>query len=242
MQHIPLIKRIIYRYLGYQYWFTYFTSTHGVLGIRLSTIVKLAAVGLVIGVWVYAPGNLFLFYALFLLLWIMLAYWFSKRTGYFRFVETRSDLKVENPPQKIPAYKQYPVAASGVFSLERWEKSVLFRPAKYWQVPRGDHAIMVEHEPHRYLYQFFDPGKTHELRRGWLIHGRSPNPALAISFVSIWGPEFSQNQYSIIGSEHKAAEPIDRTIYLSFYDEATERVVCHNIVNDLLMAKEDGAD
>ena len=233
MHDLPLPKRIYYNYLGYLYWITHYTSTNGILGMRFSTMVKLLAIILVLAAWFYKWGNPALFITLLLLIWVYFSYWRAGRSGYLHFVSGKPAKVGKQQYDKIATYRRVGCSASGLFSLHSWEKNVLFCPANYWQVPRGDHALMVEHSPHKYLYQFFDVALMQELQRGWLLYGSHPRPALSISYLSIWGPEFSEVQYSIFGSERKAVDPRQRTIYLSFPSDEAEEIICQNILNDV---------
>ena len=233
MNELGLPKRICYNYLGYLYWFTHYTSTHGVLGIRYSTIVKLLGITLVLAAWIYDWGDSPLIISSLLLGWIFLAYWRSEHSGYCQFVSDKPAQVDQQKYQKLPPYKRIACIATGLFSVQDWEKNVLLRPAAYWQAPRGDHGLMVEHEPHRYLYQFFNVESMHELQRGWLLHGSHPRPALSISYLSIWGPEFTEVQYSVFGSERKPVDPKPRTIYLSFTSDEEKEIICQNILNDI---------
>ncbi len=233
MHDLPLPQRVYYRYLGALYWFTHYTDTHRLLGIRLSTFIKLLAVFLALAAWRFNWGNLPLALALLLILWIYIAYWRARRRGYFRFVADRSLRTGDDDYEKLAPYQRFACQATGVFSLQEWEKSVLFCPAAYWQAPQGDHALMVEHQPRKYLYQFFNVAKVHHLQRGWLLYGAHPRPALSINFLSIWGPEFSKVHFSIFGSEIQSSGPKVRTIYLSFAEDEAEQRICQNIAGDL---------
>jgi hypothetical protein len=233
MHDIGLLKRIYYNYLGYLYWFTHYTSTHSFLGVRFSTVVKLSAIGLVLAAWIYDWGQIALFIALGLLFWIFLAYWRARRSGYFKFIAGEPAHFDSLVYEKLPPYKRVSCIATGVFSVKDWEKHVLLRPAAYWQAPRGDHGLMVEHEPRRYLYQFFNAAKMQDLQCGWLLYGAHALPALSIRFLSIWGPEFAQEQYSIFGSEPKPAEAKPRTIYISFSTDEEAEIISHNILRDI---------
>lgn len=233
MHDLPLPKRIYYGYLGYLYWFTHYTSTHRVLGIRLSTIVKLLVIFLTLAAWFYRWSDAALIISSFLLVWIFMAYWRARRTGYFHFVPDIPAQVGDQKFEKLAPYRRIACIATGVFSLHDWEKNVLFRPAAYWQVPHGDHGLMVEHEPHRYLYQFFNVATMDEFQRGWLLYGPHPKPALSISYLSIWGPEFTQIQFSIFGSEKKPTDPKLRTIFISFPSPEDEELIYQNILSDV---------
>ena len=62
--------------------------------------------------------------------------------------------------------------ATGVFSVKDWEEFMLGRPADYWRVPMGDHAVMVQYSPGRFLYQFIRLGAIEAIEAGSLFHGR----------------------------------------------------------------------
>ncbi len=233
MPDLSFPKRIYYGYLGYLYWFAHMTASKQFLGVHLSTFIKLAAILLVFAAWLYGRGDAPHILSLLLLVWLFTFYWLSERRGYIRFVRGGPPALREAAGEKIVPYRRIPCIASGVFSLQQWEKSVLLRPTDYWQSPRGDHALMVEHEPKRYLYQFFSVAKLIDLQQGWLLYGAHPRPTLLISFVSIWGPEFSEVQYSIFGAERKPVEPGTRSIYISFVDQKTEQIICRNILGDV---------
>jgi hypothetical protein len=232
MGELSLLKRIYYSYLGNLYWFTHYTTTHTFLGMRQSALIKFLAILLALASWLLDWGPVVRYLSLVLLVSIFLAYWTARRAQYFRFVPGDGAIANRREMEKPAPYHRLPVKASGIFSLQDWEKNVLFRPAHYWQVPMGDHAVMVEHAPRKYLYQFFNTRTMTALQQGWLIYGPHPNPALAISFQSIWGPEFNEIHFSIFGAEKKAKEPKQRTIYLSFDQEEAEQIVWQNIVRN----------
>lgn len=129
----------------------------------------------------------------------------------------------------LPKKEHVAVCASGTFSLRDWEKNVVLRPAEYWQVPLGDHAIMVEHEPGRYLYQFFSAETMQELNTGWLLYGSHPRPAISVTFLSSWGPEFNEDTVSLLRSTRPNKA---RTIYLSFANDEQENAVWQNLIFD----------
>ena len=233
MHDLPFLKRFTYSILGYLYWFTYYTTTHRFLGIRISSLVKMLAIVLVLATWFGDWGEPMLILSLLLLAGVFAVYWIAKRVGYFSFVPSPYRIDFDEEESELTPYERIAIGATGIFSLQEWELSVLLRPAQYWQVPRGDHAVMVAHEPQKYLYQFFNVADVQAVRNGWLLFGRHPQKALAISFLSIWGPEFSQLQVNIFGSITQTAQPANRTIYLSFPDAESEQAVCRNILVDM---------
>jgi hypothetical protein len=71
-----------------------------------------------------------------------------------------------------------------------------------------------------------------DLKKGWLLFGTHPNPALFISFLSSWGPEFSDDEFSLRGNKKKKAAEKLRAIYLSFENKENEEAVWHNLLYD----------
>jgi hypothetical protein len=232
MHNVSFYKRLYYRYLGAMYWSIYWTVTRNILGLRVSTIIKLFAWLLPILAWIRRWDDIALIFTLLSFLWIQFSYWRAKRTGYYRFVGDASGLMATDQITPLPTNKRIPVCATGIFSLKEWERNVVFMPAEYWQVPLGDHALMVQHRLGRYLYQFISADLLQNLERGWLLFGSNPNPAVSITFLSIWGPEFDDQAISLLGrSNNKPVEKV-RTIYLSFDNEEFEQAVWHNLLFD----------
>lgn len=232
MQNASSLKRIYFSYLGIMYWLIHWTDTHKVLGLRVSTVIKIVALLLPLVVWIRRWDRTAIILALLIFLWIQFSYWRTRRTGYYRFVADGSELLSTGQIIPLPTNKHIPVCASGIFSLKSWERNVVFRPAEYWQVPLGDHAIMVQHQPGRYLYQFISGNLLQDLKKGWLLFGSQPSPALSVTFLSSWGPEFSDHEFSLLGKDsNKPIEKI-RTVYLSFDSEEYEQAVWQNLLFD----------
>jgi hypothetical protein len=233
LHEIGFPKRFYYYYLGTLYQFTYYTTTHKLLGFRYSLLFKLLAIMFVLAAWVFDWGQVPLIILIALLVWIYLAFWRARKSGYYKFIGGKPAQPDGQDYQKLPPYEPIPCLATGFFSVQDWEKRVLLKPADYWQVPHGDHALMVEHLPHKYLYQFFNVAGIKDFQHGWLLHGSHPKPALSISFLSIWGPEFAKELFSIFRSEPKPVQPIVRTIYLSFSSDEEEELIFQNILRDI---------
>jgi hypothetical protein len=214
------------------YWLIHWTDTRKLLGIRISSLIRLFSLALPILGWIQNWNRTALALALIIFLWIQFSYWRGRRTGYYRFVGEDTTLLATTNIDPLQPDKHIAVCATGVFSLKDWEKNVVFRPARYWQVPLGDHAVMVEHEPGRYLYQFVNAKLMQDLKKGWLLFGLQPSPALSISFLSSWGPEFSEENFSLRAkNKGKPSEKL-RTIYLSFDDKDNEEAVWQNLLYD----------
>ncbi|MDX1414373.1 MAG: hypothetical protein R3293_09300 [Candidatus Promineifilaceae bacterium] len=232
MHNISAIKRAIYYYFGIMLWLIHWTDTHTLLGIRVASMIRLIALALPVIVWIAGWERIFLVLSLLLLIWILVSYWRARRTGYYRFVADDQELMSASDLEPLPKYKYIELQASGTFSVKDWEKNVVLKPAKYWQVPLGDHGVMVEHEPGRFLYQFFNAKSMQEIKSGWLLYGTHPRPAIAVRFLSIWGPEFSEDTVSLLRNPNSSRPEKMRIIYLSFDNDEQEKSVWQNIVFD----------
>lgn len=237
MENFNPFRRIQYTILGFIYRFCYLTDNYNLLGIQVSRLVKLAALALFATAWLRRWGNGPVYATLALFLWLQFVYWRSRKLGYYRFVadETATPFS-HGVPQgtlaPLPNNQHVQFSATGGFSVKSMEKNILKQPAKYWQVPLGEHVMMVEYKPEHFLYQFFSSRTLQEIQHGCLIHGRTPQRALAISFLSTWGPEFAKVSQTLFGSEMEDAPKKKRTVYFSFDDAESETAVWHNIVED----------
>lgn len=232
MANLSPLKRLYYTYLGYFYWFAYQTSKPRIFGLRPRTLILLLPIAALIYGWLARWDSLIMLLLALLLLALLLTYWRTGRAGYFRFVPAAEQALPEGRLESLPPNARTPLRATGSFSVSSREEKVLLQPAEYWQVPLGDHVLMVRETADRFLYQFFKAETLQTVRQGWLLHGPRPQRALAVSFLSSWGPEFD------IGNRFYLMETADeqpkkqRTVYLSFDDERHERLVWHNIVQD----------
>ncbi|MEZ4518440.1 MAG: hypothetical protein R3C44_17020 [Chloroflexota bacterium] len=198
----------------------------------------LILVGLVLlGVaWVRQWPNWAILIIALLLIWLVLSFWLAGRSNYIRFVPNgdsmmaASDLNSLSPNEKVPAQ------ATGSFSVSGYNNNVLFQPANYWQVPLGDHIVMVEQKPGKFLYQFFSADTLQSVAGGWLLYGAEPQEALAISFLSKWGPEYTKFQVYEDGEESPVPAKLT-TIYLTFESESQRDRVWQTIVADARRAR-----
>lgn len=240
MENIGLPKRVYYRYLGLMYWIIHWTDNQRVIGLRVSSLIRLFSLVVPLWIWIQRWHQTWLILAILIFLWIQFSYWRGRRSGYYRFVVENVDLLSSSETKPLPANHHIPVYATGIFSLKSWESNVVFRPAEYWQVPLGDHAVMVLYEPGRFLYQFISAKSMLELQKGWLLFGSRPSPALSISFLSTWGPEFDDLNISMLGINRKKPEEKVRTIYLSFETEDYEEAVWQNLLFDARRVRSNG--
>jgi hypothetical protein len=234
MQELSLWKRAIYRLLGFIFYWTYVTETQTFLDLSLGWIIRrlffvLVLIGL-LGRW-----GQWTWILLAVAVVVSLVYWYTARTGYNRFVVKKDESAVSlasDGARPLPANEKIDVRATGLFSVRDRESFVLMQPAQYWQVPLGDHVVMVEHMPKSFVYQFFDAASLQEVQEGWLIFGREPREVLAVTFRTKWAPQFAQLEIRYYVQHEAEPESPLRTIYFSFANEADKQAVWHNIVHD----------
>ena len=232
MEALSPVHRLTYAYLSRMYALTYALSRRSLLGIRLATWLRwLPIVVLLIGWLMDWPSPLMIALLLFIV-WTNYSLWRARRDNYNRFVPATSALAPLSGQPALPPNQRLAVLATGLFSVSGRENRLLLRPAHYWRVPLGDHVIMAEEEPGKYLYQFFDAQSLQELREGLLLFGSQPTATLAVSFLARWGPEYTRfgQVYETGPHEGPAAKRV--TVYLSAEDETTRRLIREAIVSD----------
>ncbi len=234
MPELSFVKQIIYSVLGAIFYGTYVTDRRLFLGLpwgwyirRLLFIPMLWALLARAGQWVW--------------FWLGVAmlgnvvYWYAARVGYSRFVAGAGDmvdLDDKAGIRPLSPNKKVAIQATGLFSVRDRESFLLLKPAHYWQVPLGDHVVMVQQEPGSFLYQFFDAVSLQRVQPGWLIFGRQLHPVLAITFRTKWAPQFVQMEIRYYDQGQEEPDAPLRTIFFSFANESDQAVVHRNIVYD----------
>ncbi len=219
MQDLPIIRRLFYRYLGFAYAFTFRTSHTFFLGATvrgwikfLGLLLLLAAIVLRWGAWGIGGTAVLLF-------WLQFSYWRAQKAGYSKFVPDENSPLPGGEAAPLPPYQRVSLHATGVYQVTEFSKAVLLRPAEYWQVPLGQHIVMVEHRKQKYLYQFFYARTLRQVQKGWLIFGPRPLDTLAVTFVNAWTEENDK--------------PEILTVYLSFADAAGQTAVWQMLARDV---------
>ena len=233
MTNLTSIEMFRIRLTGVLYGLAYFTTQRSFLGIRLSAWLKWAILIFIVVAWfgrwpIYWPiigGVLFVIVQLF--------YWIVKRRGYISFFAI-GEQSNEEVGELLPDNHKVKAWATGIFSVSRHQAYVLQKSAEYWRVPVGDHAFMVEHQQGKFLYQFVQVGALQRVETGFLIFGRRPQEALAVTFLTTWGPEFGDTspRQLMAGSNHTPAK-LGRTIYLTFANTADRHLVRQNLMRDM---------
>lgn len=233
MDALSPIQRVYYAYLSRMYALAYGLNQRSFF----SALARwLPVVALFIG-WVMAWPPGVMIGLLLVALWINYSLWRAKRDNYNRFVPNRAAAVGAAEPTLLPPNERLSLLATGLFSVSGRESRLLLRPAKYWRVPLGDHIVMAEEAPGKFLYQFFDAQSLQELREGLLLFGPHPKATLAVSFLARWGPEYTR-----FGQQHEAGHddgppPRRVTVYLSTEDDETRRLIRDAIVRDARQAR-----
>lgn len=232
MDRLPFPRNIYVALVGPIYAFLYFTVRHTFLGLSLRGWLKFFPLLLMVVAWFARWGMGLVLVGLMLEIVIQIAYWRAKRQGYLRFMPFA---KQQQPTAAAPVAdnERVKVQATGTFSVSDRQAYVLQRPAEYWRVPFGDHAIMVQRDKGSYLYQFVEADSLEKVEAGMLVFGRRPHEALALTFLTGWGPEQNEPNFNQFRQVENDAPKKDRhTIYLTFEDDRTCGRVWHNLLRD----------
>lgn len=230
LRALPFAQRLFYGYIGRVNALAHAAANRRLLGVSLggwlALLLVLALLGGLLRSW---PAWLLLL-LLGGLVWMLVSFRAARRANFNHFLPTADPPPGSGSRPPIPPYERVPLHATGVFSVTGRDADVLSRPGHYWQVPLGDHIVMVEETPGKFAYQFFDARSLQSVRRGLLLIGTTPTSCLALTFLSSWGPDYTKFQQYDDGLPSKTP-PRPRTIYLSFADAETEQTVWHHITN-----------
>ncbi len=234
MDDLSALHKSYYSLLGQINYWIYVTDFRQWLSTPISWFLKrLPLLGIIIGLLMQGPFVLSSSLVLFIL--INFIYWRVSRGGHIKFL-AQKETAVSLPDDQLttlPYNQKVKLRATGPFSLTAEEANLMLRPAEYWQVPLGEHIVMVERMPERYMYQFFNGRNLQKVEEGWLIFGKEPMAAIAITFRTEWGPEFAnfEVRHFIQDKQPSPKSPM-RTIYFTFINNEEKTLVCHNIIRD----------
>lgn len=233
MESLSPLRRACYAWLGRSYALMHAIQCRSLLGIRLITFVRwLPVIILLFGWRRHWPFGFLLFLAI-MILWINFSLWRARRNNYHHFIADNAPSTETDALDRLPANRKIAVAATGLFSVSGRENTLLLRPANYWRVPLGEHIVMVEERPSKFLYQFFSAESLQEVRSGWLLHGPRPIESLAVTFLARWGPDYTRfGQTQENGDEGDLPPPRRITVYLSTADADTRHMIWHSINGD----------
>lgn len=227
------LRRVYFSYLSRAYAVMYTIYTRSFLGFRLSTLARWVPVVVLLIAWVARwPIPVIILLAL-LVVWINYSLWKANRDNFNRFVPDTSSRIESDGLQPLAANQSVSIRATGLFSVSGRDRKLLLSPASYWRVPLGEHVIMAEEMPGKFLYQFFRAETLQMIQPGWLLFGPQPLETLAITFLGRWGPEYTRfGQLYEDGDSSRLPPPKRVTVYLSSADAQTRLVVWQTIVND----------
>ncbi len=233
MDHLSPTKHFYYSAIGQLYAFAYRSQRRSFLGIPQSGWLRLAIFALFAAALVGRWGWLAVGITVLLWLYVSFVYRRARREDYNKFVVDETAVP---PPATVTALKpneRTAVYASGRYAVTHKADTVLLqKPAHYWRVPLGDHIVMVEYRPQRFLYQFFAPRTLQAITRGWILFGKEPIPTLAITFLEVWGQDHNDalNYYVGGGPQDDLSHLKPRTIYFSFEDTAVLQKVWATLI------------
>lgn len=215
-------------WLGRLLAFMYISKQRDFLGFALSSWLKFIPLFFFgFGLWFKWPLPVsFTFFLLWFLL--QLAYWLAGRLGFKRFIPNPL-LKLAENARPVPLNQRISLKATGVFSLNDRDDYILQHPGHYWRAGLGQHIFMIQHRPGQFLYQIIKPDNVGDVRPGFLLFGYQPCPALAVTFWVTWGPEFAEYKLYYVGADNDKPAKQQRTIYLTFEDEATLQQLWRNL-------------
>ena len=149
---------------------------------------------------------------------VWLVYWLAQRSGYVAF-ELLHTAVAPKPTTTLRQEEKVAVRATGLFSVLEKERYLVQKKADYWHYPLGEHAIMVEETPGRYLYQFVSAKRISHVKAGYLYLGKQRFPGLQICYRTDWAPDLLTTgiNYFVGGGVPDAKLP-ERTIYLTFHN------------------------
>jgi hypothetical protein len=235
METLSPAKHLYYSTIGRLYAFAYASQRRTFLGIPHSGWLRLAIFALfaaaLIGRWGWLPiGG-----AVLLWLYLSFVYRRARREDYNKFVVDTTAVPPQETMPTLAPNEKAAIHASGRYAVSDKSDTVLLqKPAHYWHVPLGDHIVMVEYRPERFLYQFFAPRTLQKVARGWILFGKEPIPTLAITFLEVWGQNQNDSLLYYVGGGHPddLSHLKPRTIYFSFEETAVLQKVWATLIQE----------
>lgn len=240
MDRLSPFRRVYLGYLSRSYALMHTLRHRTFMGVTLSTLARWLPILILLVGWIRFWPPILLAALIVFILWINYSLWRAKRDNYTRFVPEGEPLLTTESLMPLPPNQKVSVSATGLFSVSGRENNLLLSPATYWRVPLGEHVVMVEEQPGKFLYQFFNARNLQTIQPGWLLFGSRPIKSLAVSFLAQWGPEYTRFGQVYETGDDSDLPPARRvTVYLSTVDEETRRSVWHTIVSDARHARLD---
>jgi hypothetical protein len=237
MDTLSPFHRLYYGYLSRMYALLYWLNRRSLLGVRLSALARWLPILILFFGWLRRWPAPVLIALLVVIVWINYSLWRAKRDNYNRFVPSGQSVMDAGDLHPLPPNQKVAIQATGLFSVSGRDSNLLLRPAQYWRVPLGEHVVMAEEKPGKYLYQFFSANNLQDIRPGWLLFGARPIESLAVTFLSRWGPEYTKFGQAHEDGQEDSSPPKRVTVYLSIPDAESRRAVWHTVVSDARRAR-----
>ncbi|WP_420645514.1 hypothetical protein [Candidatus Leptofilum sp.] len=233
MEHLSPTKQIYYSTVGSLYAFAYTSQRRTFLGIPRSGWLRLGIFALFVAALIGRWGWVAVGLTVLLWLYVSFIYRRARREDYNKFVVDETAVSPPPTVKPIAPNERTAVHASGRYAVTGKADTVLLqKPAHYWSVPLGDHIVMVEYRPKRFLYQFIAPRTLQKVQRGWILFGKKPIPTLAITFLEVWGQDENSSLLYYVGGgpTDDLSHLKPRTIYFSFEDTAVLQQVWATLI------------
>lgn len=225
------MRNILDSFAGPLYSFFYHTANKKLIGFSIGGWISILPLLLFLIVLIQSWSFTWVVVSLGLYVIVRLFYGKAKRDGYVRFVSDNVH-PANKGVRSLADEETVSIQATGHFSVKDREAYTLLRQADYWRLANGDHAVMVHEKPKRFLYQFIQPGSLQQVQSGLLLFGREPKKCLAITFLTSWGPEFSEENLTLYSGNDHSPKKMRRKIYLTFSSEQDRHAVWHNLLRD----------
>ncbi len=238
MESLSPLRRAYFNYLSRAYAVMYALYNRSILGVRLVVFARWVPILMLLFGWIQRWPAPLLIGLLLVIIWLNYSLWRAKRDNFNRFVPDGDTVAIDLVARPLAANQKVGITATGLFSVSGRDRNLLLRPATYWRVPLGEHVVMAEESPGKYLYQFFSGQSLQTIRSGWLLFGSHPIKSLAVTFLAKWGPEYTRfGQVYETGDDSDLPPPKRVTIYLSSDDAATRQLIMETIVNEARQAR-----
>lgn len=233
MEHLSPVKHFYYSLVGRLWAFAYISQRRTFLGIPRSGWLRIGIFALfataLIGRW----GWLAVWLTVLLWFYVGFVYRRARRQDYNKFVADETAVPPPASAQTLAPNEKTAVHASGRYVVtDKADTVLLQKPAHFWRVPLGDHIVMVEYRPKRFLYQFISPRTLQKVERGWILFGKKPIQTLAITFLEVWGQDENSSLLFYVrgGPTDDLSHLKPRTIYFSFEDTAVLQKVWATLI------------
>lgn len=232
MESVHPFMRGYYNFLSRLFALLHSLRRRSILGLPLLAIILWSPILILIYGWLARWSSVVVWVITIFTVCIVIGIWHSGRSNFSRFIPDKTKRDAAQRSIELPEYHKIPIEVTGLFSVSGHEDTLLLAPANIWRVPLGEHVIMAEERPGKYLYQFLNPEAIQKIESGWLLHGHAPIETIAVTFLARWGPaytRFGQENGEFDHRDLPAAKSI--TIYLSTKDHSLRQDILCSIID-----------